>query len=111
MKKVQGRNPSPCLTCTRVPNPRNCENKQCRLWQRWFLARWNLIHTWPRAVMDREDFRPGGVAVGGSLYAHPDEVRRYLATDPCKGCLCPRDLCATPCRRKVTWLEAKEERL
>ena len=81
MKKVQGRNPSPCLTCTRVPNPRNCENKQCRLWQRWFLARWNLIHTWPRT------------------------------TDPCKGCLCPRDLCATPCRRKVTWLEAKEERL
>ena len=63
MKKVQGRNPSPCLTCTRVPNPRNCENKQCKLWQRWFLARWNLIHTWPRAVMDREDFRPGGVAV------------------------------------------------
>ena len=111
MKKVQGRNPSPCLTCTRVPNPRNCENKQCKLWQRWFLARWNLIHTWPRAVMDREDFRPGGVAVGGSLYAHPDAVRRYLATDPCKGCLCPRDLCATPCRRKVTWLEAKEERL
>lgn len=109
--KGQGKNPSPCLTCTRVPNPRNCENKQCKLWQRWFLARWALIHTWPRAVMDREDFRPGGVTVGGNTYSHPDAVRRYLATDPCKGCLCPRDLCTTPCRVKETWLKAKEERL
>lgn len=109
--KSQTKTPSPCLTCTRVPNPRDCENKQCRLWQRWFLARWALIHAWPRAVMEQENLGPTGVVIGGKTYSHPGEVRRYLAADPCNKCLCPRDLCAAPCRVKVTWERAKEERL
>ena len=41
-------------------------------------------------------------------YAPPERVREYLATDPCTGCLCPRDLCSTPCRSKQTWEKEKE---
>ncbi len=98
---------SPCITCTRVPDPRNCENKQCKRWQKWFLDRWALIHAYPRAAMDKEDLRAAGVSVGGKTYSHPDEVREYLAADPCTGCLCPRDLCGTPCRVKRAWEERK----
>ena len=36
--------PSPCLTCTRVADPKDCENKQCKPWSQWFLSRWDLIH-------------------------------------------------------------------
>lgn len=35
---------NPCLTCTRVQDPINCENKQCKVWQKWFLSRWEQIH-------------------------------------------------------------------
>ena len=35
---------SPCLTCKRVDDPSDCENKQCRLWSRWYLSRWRQIH-------------------------------------------------------------------
>lgn len=34
---------SPCLTCTRVKDPRNCENKTCKLWQEWFMQRWQAM--------------------------------------------------------------------
>ena len=35
---------SPCLTCTRVKNPGDCENKNCREWSAWFLKNWKQIH-------------------------------------------------------------------
>ncbi|MBO5050547.1 MAG: hypothetical protein J6C41_09030 [Oscillospiraceae bacterium] len=35
---------NPCKNCTRVQNPADCENKQCRVWQQWFLGRWEDIH-------------------------------------------------------------------
>ncbi len=35
---------SPCLTCTRVKDPQNCENKLCRPWQVWYLKRWKGIN-------------------------------------------------------------------
>lgn len=102
------KSPSPCLTCTRVPDPRNCENKNCKRWQKWFLARWALIHAYPRKVMEKAELRPEGVNVGGNLYAPPHRVREYLGTDPCKKCLCPRDLCSSPCRGKLEWEKEKE---
>lgn len=40
MSKTQ----SPCLTCTRVKNPGDCENKNCRIWSVWFLKNWEQIH-------------------------------------------------------------------
>lgn len=61
----RSKSPSPCITCTRVANPLDCENKQCKLWQKWFLARWALIHAYPRKAMDKDDRKPAGVSVGG----------------------------------------------
>ena len=37
-------NVSPCVNCTRVADPKDCENKCCRVWSRWFLQRWEMIH-------------------------------------------------------------------
>ena len=33
-------NKSPCLNCTRVKDPKNCENKNCPVWREWFIRRW-----------------------------------------------------------------------
>ena len=33
----------PCTNCTRVKAPQNCENKNCTVWQKWFLSQWELL--------------------------------------------------------------------
>jgi hypothetical protein len=33
-------NEKPCLTCTRVEDPENCERKGCQAWREWFLKKW-----------------------------------------------------------------------
>lgn len=101
--------PSPCLSCTRVADPRSCDNKNCKPWQQWFLDRWAMIHAYPRQSMEKADLKPVGVKVGGRHYAAPHQVRKYLATDPCKECLCPRDLCGSPCRVRRAWEESRKE--
>lgn len=30
----------PCEGCSREPNPRQCDNKECKQWRRWFLGAW-----------------------------------------------------------------------
>lgn len=99
---------SPCLTCTRVRDPRECENKNCRVWRQWFLERWEQIHSYPRRQQQVQP-QPVGVNVGGQTYAAPNQIENYLQKDPCEGCLCPRDLCAEPCRVKRAWNEARNE--
>ena len=42
------RNCSPCVNCTRVANPGDCENKNCKLWKTWFLRRWAAIYGYGR---------------------------------------------------------------
>ena len=101
--------PSPCLRCTRVSDPRACENKGCRVWQQWFLERWALIHAYPRRAYEATALEPAGVVVGGHHYESPHRVRAYLQADPCQSCLCPKDLCTQACHIKRTWLEAKGE--
>ena len=103
------KNPSPCLRCTRVKNPRACEDKDCKDWQKWFLERWALIHAYPRVAAECQKPQPGGVVVGGQYYASPHQVENYLHTDPCKQCLCPKDLCKTPCRVKRDWQKNRED--
>lgn len=34
---------SPCLSCTRVKDPSNCENKMCVKWRTWFLSEWKQM--------------------------------------------------------------------
>ena len=101
--------PSPCLTCMRVKNPRACDDKDCKVWQNWFLSRWELIHKYPRQQMESAQLKPVGVNVGGTHYAAPHQVRAYLQTDPCENCKCPKDLCTTPCRVRRAWEEARQE--
>ena len=36
-------NSSPCAACRRVEKPEQCDNKDCMLWRRWFVARWEQI--------------------------------------------------------------------
>lgn len=100
-------NPSPCLSCTRVKDPRNCDNKLCQPWRQWFLRRWDMIHRYPREQMDKGQRKPVGVPLGGRHYAAPHQVEAYRNNDPCKTCLCPKDLCTTPCRHKRAWEQAK----
>ena len=37
------KNQSPCLTCIRVKDPSNCENKTCKLWKAWFIRTWEAM--------------------------------------------------------------------
>lgn len=100
---------SPCLNCRRVDKPAECENKNCKLWQRWFVEKWNTLRAEPRLAAEHRPKEMEGVVVGGVRYALPHRVRGYLEKDPCQGCLCPRDLCVIPCRAKRDWLQAKED--
>ena len=34
---------SPCQGCKRVACPENCDSKDCNLWRRWFIDRWNYL--------------------------------------------------------------------
>lgn len=100
---------SPCLSCTRVRNPGNCENKQCKVWQKWFCEQWELTRRTARARMEAADPAPLGVSIGGRRYAQPHQVQDYLERDPCTVCLCPRELCTSPCRLRRQWEEVKAE--
>ena len=97
----------PCLTCTRVSDPGLCENKACKPWQRWFCESWDRLRREPRLCREAPAQREG-VVIGGQQYALPHRVHRYLEQDPCQDCLCPRDLCAIPCRVKRDWLALQE---
>ena len=101
--------PSPCESCTRVRDRENCENKNCREWRNWFLKRWELIHRFPRETMEQAELKPVGVKVGGRVYAAPHQVKAYREKDPCKDCLCPRDLCIAPCAVRRQWLKGAKK--
>ena len=100
---------SPCLKCTRVDDPRSCENKNCQVWRNWFVSRWDHLRLQTRLVREKIPTQMEGVNIGGTTYALPHRVHSYLETDPCEKCLCPRDLCMLPCKQKRNWLKAKEE--
>lgn len=83
MSVVEHKKQSPCLSCTRVPNPNDCENKLCKPWRQWFMARWAEIHA----------------------YAQHETVAKNLSEDPCTGCVCLGEVCTAPCRTKQIWQE------
>ena len=100
---------SPCLRCNRVQDPRNCENKNCQVWRNWFVSRWDNLRLQTRLQREKQPTEMAGVNIGGIRYALPHRVHSYLDTDPCEKCLCPRDLCALPCKQKRNWLKVKED--
>jgi len=93
---------SPCLTCTRVMDPENCTDKTCRAWQAWFLQQWEQSRMDLRRLKEVPE-KKAGVTIGGHRYAAPHQVRAYLRKDPCGACLCPAELCKTPCRKRRIW--------
>lgn len=101
--------PSPCLTCQRVRDPGNCENKLCKEWQAWFIDRWEAMRAGVRKSMQQKTVEVG-ISVGGNKYSHPDRVREYLAMNPCRTCACPESLCETPCAVRKAWNEQREKR-
>ena len=102
---------SPCLACPRGIDVRGCEDKRCPVWRKWFLARWDRLHRYPRLAMEYSVPLPVGVPLGGRYYAAPHQVRAYLEKNPCQGCECPSNLCETPCRVRRAWDRAKGELL
>ena len=99
---------SPCGYCTRVADPRECENKNCMLWRKWYIDRWDAMRAAVRVHMDVPG-QPVGVCVSGTHDAAPHQVTAYLEADPCESCLCPRSLCTTPCRTRISWDRARQE--
>jgi len=95
--------PSPCLSCTRVPDPRECDNKRCSPWQQWFLGRWEQIRAATKDRMEHMELKPVGVNVGGTHYAPPHRVRSYMQQDPCGKCSYPKGLCTEACALKRAW--------
>ena len=100
---------SPCLHCTRVRDPENCENKLCKDWQAWFFDRWESMREQVRKEMEQCHSRELGIPLDGEYYAHPHRIQEYLDNDPCDRCACPRDVCHTPCPAKIAWSEKVNE--
>ena len=98
---------SPCLACTRVRNPENCENKLCKDWQGWFIDRWEAMRKNVRAEVDTTPVQEIGIPLGGERYTSPHRVREYLRLDPCHRCLYPKEHCHSPCPAKEAWLRIK----
>lgn len=97
----------PCISCNRVLDPDNCENKNCQLWRSWFVDSWDSLRRQPRLQKELPPVKEG-VVIGGVRYAMPHRVKGYLEKDPCEGCRCPRDLCVVPCRVKRDWDGARK---
>ena len=107
--KINNNTESPCLACTRVRDPKNCENKLCREWQAWFIDRWEAMRTSIMHADCGNSIHADTVSVGGTKYYHPDQVRRSMETNPCLRCIRSKGLCAGPCQVKRTWNEEKEK--
>ena len=100
---------STCLKCTRVRNPKNCEDKNCKVWRQWYISTWDAQRMQFRLAREQLALEKEGVNIGGITYALPHRVRSYLQTDPCSKCLSPRDLCRVPCRVKRNWTYNREK--
>ena len=100
---------SPCLYCSRVPDPGMCDNKKCRPWQRWFSRRWDDTRQTFCRSMSTATVEPDGVPIGGKLYNPPDRLREYLGKPPCMRCPLPTDLCEAACPVLHAWMRRKEE--
>ena len=101
---------SPCVGCGRVADPENCADKTCRLWQGWFLEKWEQTRQAIRQLKE-EPGAMAGVNVGGVCYAAPDQVRSFLDKDPCDSCCCPKELCQNTCRKRRLWEKCHKEGL
>ena len=101
---------SPCLTCTRVRDPQNCESKVCKEWRAWFIARWEAMRANVAKSIHHAPVEEHGVPLGGRRYASPHRVQAFIKNDPCKTCYCPKDMCTRPCLLRLAWEQRKGEK-
>lgn len=92
--------PSPCEKCHS-----QCSGEKCLRWQIRYRHRQKLINAWARRHCGEQSIKTTVWA-----YMHPDEFRRYLASDPCAGCLC-REWCDDPCPKYLAHFQAKVEHI
>lgn len=85
--------PSPCEKCT----AKICQGTRCEPWKIRYLYRQKQINAYARKIAGRVQIK-----TNAWVYMHPDEYRRYLAKDPCDGCIAS-NICDTPCDRWVVW--------
>lgn len=107
--KMRNEMDSPCLTCCRVKNPGECENKNCRQWRSWFLESWDRARNLPSLQRQLKKPGIGTETIGGTAYGYPHRIREYLAQDPCMSCPFPKEYCYSPCPAKRNWIEIKKE--
>lgn len=100
---------SPCLTCTRVKDPKNCENKLCKDWQAWFIDRWDTMRKNLCAQAAIDPAQEVGVHLGGHKYVSPHRIREFLRVNPCMTCVYPADACTSPCPSKQAWIKMQSE--
>ena len=98
-KKVEQ---SPCLTCGKDDG--RCGG--CPAWRSWWIARWDRMRRRERRKMEKVQVREVGIRVGGRMYSHPEEVRKYMKTPPCDSCGY-QDICEKPCPLKKIWQEKR----
>ena len=99
---------SPCDSCWRQPV---CDNG-CDLWERAYLRRQSKINAYAKAVWrgtvppqsKNKEFCQRDVFA----YSHPDLVRRYEKSHPCRDCSLEKG-CATPCGRYLHWYDLRME--
>lgn len=103
----EARRQSPCLVCRRVKDPQDCENKLCKEWQAWFIARWDAMRTNVLKSFN-EPQQQADIQVGGTGYVHPDRVKAYLSCNPCQTCVFKAH-CEAPCGIRKAWDERREK--
>ena len=99
---------SPCESCQRVRDPRNCENKLCNEWRSWWIGRWEHMRETERLRAKGKGIQGNPISVGGTKYHHPDRTRDFLLVDPCLQCPWRDGLCSSPCYAKKLWTETRE---
>ena len=103
-----GQKQSPCLSCQRVRDPANCENKLCNEWRSWWIGRWECMRMTVKAIANGRGIQGNPISVGGTKYHHPDRTRDFLLVDPCLQCPWRDGLCQSTCDTKQIWIETKE---
>ena len=88
----------PCRGCWRE---RLCDTG-CERWRGYYLGRQSKINAYARAAYRGKE-RPGKDVFA---YSHPDLVRQYEKTHPCRGCHLEKG-CVMPCGRYLHWYDCR----
>lgn len=90
--------PNPCDTCPECTSTNGCER-----WRIRYRYRQKQINAFARHLVEKNSMPEEKASW---VYLHPDEVRRYLDTNPCDACMC-REWCEDICKVRADWWEAK----